>query len=195
MRPTTILMLMLLYIVTPGCDLAGDSDSSVRVPPTRTDLGPNQTDTDARPDASQNVDWNPTVMRETQSVEVDAQTEEASLFDGELVLTFSPGTFEDPVILEVTRNLVDVRGVNLIGYIWGPHGLPIEPAATISIRHNKDALPPWLASPQHARLFSYDAETAQLAALTKQTVEADEVTVTISAELSELSTIVVGPAK
>ena len=198
MRPTTIqilsrLLLSLIFIVPLGCDFSASDSGSVRVPPARTDASPNKTDTGPRSDTSGNQDWLPSVTRETETVEVDAKAEEATLFDGEVVLTFSLSTFEDPVILEVTRNLVDVRGVNLVGYIWGPHGLPIEPAATVSIRQAKEDLPPWLTSAQEARLFSFDADTAQLTPLAKQKVEDDGVTVTITAELSELSTIVVGP--
>ncbi len=71
----------------------------------------------------------------------DDQGGTCSWFGGELVLSFVAGALGGPQTITVTREVVRIGGTDLIGYVWGPHGHPIDPAAEVTVTVPFDYLP------------------------------------------------------
>ncbi len=113
-----------------------------------------------------------------------------TLLGGEVRLTIPAGAFDQTVDLQVTRDLVTVGDrTELLGYIWGPHGLPIEPPARLTVTLALERWPSDAGDPSSARL--YRERDGQLEPLTGAAVTVDAVRVVVSGDLPVLGTVVV----
>ena len=113
------------------------------------------------------------------------------LLGGEVALNVPKGTLKEVVTVTLERAPVQVRGVELVGYIWGPHGMPIDPAARIDVRMSRQALVHGV-DPVQAGLFRVDSSGDSLVALENAARQIDPIWVTYTADLAELGTVVVG---
>lgn len=108
----------------PGCDLSGEDDGDVSSSPT-SDAGIAPT-----PDVRE-IDTNiPDNPAESVLIEGDG---EYSFLKGEVILTVIDGALsgERLELRKVITTTEDEQSV--IGYIWGPHGIPIDPPAALKV--------------------------------------------------------------
>jgi len=129
-----------------GLDLgSGSADES-----DTTDIDDIGTTDGADPDATDTDDsatgdddpWPPEISKETDTAEVTPEGGAISFLDGEITLEIQAGAFEDALTLSVTRKLVSVDEGSYVGYIWGRHGMPIDPPAHVIVRVSATWAPP-----------------------------------------------------
>jgi hypothetical protein len=147
---------------------------------------------DAPSSDGESVDWPPLIEPASDSGGIDSSGGTLTLLGGEVSLTFPDGAIADPTTITVDRKLVSASSVELVGYIWGPHGRPIEPSATLSITVDTRWIPP-TATDDTVGLLLIDGET--VTALESQTVTFLDggTRVTLTAQLDTLATIAIGP--
>jgi len=110
---------------------AGDSSSFDDVPNGSETTAGDSGAADAGPDV-------PVSLRAEDQCDYDDKSGSCSFFDGELVLNFAPDALGGPLVITVTRDTLRVGGVSLVGYVWGPHGQPIDPAAEVVVTIPRD---------------------------------------------------------
>jgi hypothetical protein len=76
-----------------------------------------------------------------------------TLLGGEVVLVVPAGALAERTTLDVTRQIVRAQGQDLVGYVWGPHGMPIDPVATVTVTVPEELLP---SPPESAELVAFD---------------------------------------
>jgi len=118
-----IALCTLIAIGGPGCDLGAEDDADT-TSPAPTDIG-NAPSPDIRDTATQP----PSEI--TDSVEIDGAGKYI-LLDGEITLLLEDGAL-DIARLEVTKTIRKDAEQTVIGYIWGPHGIPIDPPGALTI--------------------------------------------------------------
>ena len=120
---------------------------------------------------------------------VDAAGGTFTFLDGQIVLEVPEGAFESPIELTVERTTVSVDGVDLVGYIWGPYGKPIDPVARVTVRAALSDVLAVANDPEEAGLYAlYEG---LLGPLDNLSVSTSEETVAFSADLGVLETIVI----
>ena len=152
--------------------------------------GRNQTDA-ATTDTS-SVDWPPAVSPTTGAATFDEAGATEALLGAEATLTIPAGALTEETVVDVTRALVDVQGVELVGYIWGPHGMPIDPPATLTVEVDTSWIPPGIA-PIDARLLFWDKDKQEATELPDGKAIVNGSRVTMTAPLTELGVIAIGP--
>ena len=196
MRSATILVAISVAVVLTaqsqtGCLPAEDSATAGVRAPRNTATPPPTTDTG---DPTTGDDWPPPLEEEKDFAEITTDGERLELLDGEVTLDIPAGALEIGTLIEITKSVVDVNGVDLVGYIWGPHGMPIDPVARITIKAPTDEIPPWITNPRQARLFvERDGGLTQLP--NQDDAKPGDFTVDFSADLSVLGTVVIGPTE
>ncbi|MEC8024234.1 MAG: hypothetical protein VX223_09895 [Myxococcota bacterium] len=121
-------------IILPGCLVTEDDADAQSAPQTDTATAPEPppSDTATAPDADMDIRLDGTSETLIQDEIIVGDAGSYSLLDGEIILEFTDDTLRDQRIT-VERSLVDFRGQVVIGYIWGPHGLPIDPPANLTV--------------------------------------------------------------
>ena len=137
------------------------------------------------------VAWPPAVDEATEGFVATAQGATYSLFGGELEVTLVPDTFTVDTPLEVTRRLVDVFGVELVGYVWGDHGkpMPLAKRGKIAVLARLEWLPVASGDIEDAGL--YLVVDGGLDPLAASTARPEGTLALLEADLEELGTIVI----
>ena len=123
-------------IILPGCLVTEDDADAQSAPQTDTAAPPESPPADASttPDVDSDMDIRLDGTSEPliQDEIIVGDAGSYSLLDGEVILEFSDDSLRDQRIT-IERALVDFQGQAVIGYIWGPHGLPIDPPANLTV--------------------------------------------------------------
>ena len=94
-------------------DVAADVPSSTDVPTEATDsLGTCTSDDDGSP---------------------------CEFLDGEVVLKLTAGALGGRMTLTLEKQAIRIDGQDYVGYVWGPHGHPIDPAAEVIVTTDQRA--------------------------------------------------------
>ena len=136
--------------------------------------------------------WPPALQTETDEAAVENDDTSVNLLGGEAVLDFS-GTDLSGTTITIARRLVDMGdGVELVGYIWGPHGVPIDPSARVSFILKRSWLPPG-ATPETAELLLVPDGGLPTPLPNQSSSAVGNDQVRLSGDLSALGTIAIGP--
>lgn len=188
--PTTMTRTLRLGLLLVGLLLVLPTASGclepLAAPPTLADAR----DTTGSKDTGDNS-WPAGFVAETDTAEVDEGGRELSFFNGLVTLDVPAGTVSEPTQITLRREIFEVDGVDLVGYIWGPHGIPINPAARLTIAALTDYVPPGV-DPRNAQLFV--VRDGKLEALGSPTAaEVAEPLLQLSGDLNMLLPVVIGP--
>lgn len=77
----------------------------------------------------------------SDSCEADDKGGTCTFFGGEVVLELVAGALDGPQTISIRRAIVSLNDGDWIGYVWGPHGLPIDPPANVTVTVASDAVP------------------------------------------------------
>jgi len=79
--------------------------------------------------------WPPKIEVKEECHEIDKDGGSFDYLDGQCELVMPRDTMPDDTDVCATRALIDASSdLDLIGYVWGPHGVPLDPPATIRVR-------------------------------------------------------------
>lgn len=185
---TLLLIAPLAIAVLPGCDLKQAGGDASNLP--GHDAGPSTLDgVDPEVLASE---WPGEVKTISDEADVDTSGGTIQLLQGDVTLEIPNGALVDKVKITVTRQAMSVRGVEVIGYIWGPHGIPIDPVARVTIRVARTDIPPWIVDPEEARLYVVRADDS-VEVLGGATAVSSGPSVVLEADMGALETLFIGP--
>jgi len=155
----------------------------------RSDASSSSSDHDAT--TSETDLWPPAVSSGSDSAEVTPAGGEVDFFSGQLTLDVPADALKENTSITVERRLIESGGVELVGYIWGPHGKPIDPPADLTVLVDAAWIPP-NTSLSRTGLLLVDGEKVTALQGT-QAVQQDGGRVLITGKLDTLGTIAIGP--
>ena len=97
--------------------------------------------------------WPPTIEFATDETPVGPAGGLFELLDGEITVKVAAGVFPISTKITVQRSLISVGGVDLVGYIWGRHGIPLRPPNRLTVRVPTEWLHP-ATSVETVRLYT-----------------------------------------
>lgn len=144
--------------------------------------------------------WPPELEEETDTFTVGPEGGSFDLLGGEVLLDVPPGSFPQTTDVQVGRKLVDLHGETVVGYIWGPHGTPVDPPANLTVRAPVEYVPAGAEHEGSLGLFlvldpgtgrGRDPDGDGLAPLGHGSASLEGATVVLEGEMDSLGTIVI----
>lgn len=181
---------LLLIWATVGTYTACDFSSvNVRGSDASTTTGDGSTGHGGDAEDTGGDDWPPEIESTTETGTFSGESSELTFFDGNVVLKLDAGALPADFDIEVTQRLVTVGDLELVGYVWGPHGKPIDPAAQLSISVPVDHIAPGVALTTAKLVTENDGA---LVALDGASAKIEGGRLLLSGELGALETVLIG---
>lgn len=112
-------------------------------------------------------------------------------FGGVVRLVVPPGAVPAETEIDCSFEVVMVGDVPLVGYVWGPHGMPLDPPAELVIEVPADFAPPHLDDARDAGLYLVTGELLTPVQGLETTLDGGNLV--LRGKLDSLGTLAIGP--